>query len=295
MLTRCGLLHAVGRPGGKKDADVVFRAHDKDTVRQLPACLRLEFPYIITHRAAIHKNIMQSLSTAVISPASFAHYATTIHEAHANSLLVKQEQMASLARSLKESGSVAQQQLQPLPSKVVTQGPAYLINIYLHGLDERLRRKHYELLMRLTHSPILRFDHCHKPNASIRMAGGAKAAEGTCFCVGTHMQIMSFHAVKDTKLTTVQNQLQKLAERSAELGSVRALLHVLCCCHLNATRCWQVMHAAAVFWASDCSYNHLCCWLLLIGTTSTVPLAMDLKQLSWCVPAADRPGVRGQR
>lgn len=212
-----------------------FTAHDKGVLEQLPDVLKNTFPYIVTHRAAITKAMMGSLSTMVVSPASFSQWAATVREAHAEHILSKNEALISLYESKKEAGCLilasSRQQpaaniqppaVQPLCATVSTPGPGYFTNVYLHGVDEVLRRQNYQRLMRLTHSPVWRFDHCHKPAKTIRLASGARASEGTAILVGSHMQVMGFWNVASTKLDELATVLQLVRKRCQELGSVSA-------------------------------------------------------------------------
>ena len=211
---------------GERAASTSFTAHDKDVLQQLPMILRNEFPFVVTHRAAIPRTLMDSCSTLVVSPASFSQWAATVKEHHALRLLQKNEDIACLVGLMKKAGSAdpALRTATLLEPHVNTPGPGYFINIYLHGVDEVRRRQHYKQLMQLTHSVVWRSDHCHKPPKTIRTATGAKASEGTGFLVGSHMQIMGFWNVASTALDELSGVLQLARKRSEELGSVSDIL-----------------------------------------------------------------------
>ena len=81
--------------------------------------------------------------------------------------------------------------------------------------------------MRLTHSVVLRFDHCHKPAKVIRLKDGAKASIGTAFLVGSHMQVMGLWNVASTSLDDVQDQIRRVKEKSGILGSVSDKTRIL--------------------------------------------------------------------
>jgi hypothetical protein len=58
----------------------------------LPDALRQIFPFVVTHRAAVIKQLVEFMSTMVISPASFPHLALAIREGHAGARRLHSEQ-----------------------------------------------------------------------------------------------------------------------------------------------------------------------------------------------------------
>lgn len=188
---------------------------------QLPDALRQIFPFVVTHRAAVTKQVVEFMSTMVISPASFSHLARAIREGHAGFILSNNEALVSLAELLRSQGSMAAQgALAPLDTMVKTPGPGYYINIFLNGVDERKRRQHYQQLLQLTHSPIWRFDHCHKPSKLVRLKDGSRASEGIGVLAGCYMQVMGWWNVDSTSLDVVKEPLRLVRERCKALGTV---------------------------------------------------------------------------
>jgi hypothetical protein len=286
------VVHAEARRG--RGGITSFSAHDKGVIAQLPAVLASSFPFTVTHRAAVTKEVMQHLSTMVISPASFSHMTKTMRETHAEAVLIKNEAMADMARLLAQKSTIKDYinirgilQLEPLGVDVKTPSANYLTNVYLWGFDECQRRSHYQSLTQLTHSPIWRFDHCHKPSKLVRLKDGSKASEGAGVLVGSHMQIMGVWNVQSTSMDEVAAPLRAAAQRSAALGSVSCSQQLTLCtkqlilCNpaaaVKAHVCMLQVAARNV-----CAVRHMChqlfsCkvgpgWLLPVGIAVCLPV-----------------------
>lgn len=216
-----GVAEARTKAQGGQQKCTSFSAHDKGAMAQLPDALRRTFPFVVTHRAAVTKQVVDAMSTLVISPASFSHFARTVREGHAGYILSSNEALASMAEMQRSQGSMAARgAVAPLDTKVSTPGAGYYINIFLNAVDECRRRQHYQQLLQLTVSPIWRFDHCHKPSKLVRLKDGSRASEGTGVLAGCFMQIMGWWNVDSTSLDVVKEPLRLVRERCKALGTV---------------------------------------------------------------------------
>ena len=216
-----------------------FMAHHPGVLEQLPAHLTEDLEFVLTHRGAITRSLMNILSRNLLSGQSLNDFAEMVEESHMETYVRAHLKFGSAAlydNPVRQSLHEATLAPMDLPYKVPRGG--YYSALYDSARECNVRRDHYQCQMSAVCGRFLKFDHVHEPAKHIR-SNGARALKATAIAMNEYQQVFGFWHADTTSLLPIASELQGVVKRSLAAGSP---IEVVYCDNVMQTKdVWHVV------------------------------------------------------